>query len=78
MLELKKYLNDDVINVIKSFIIFQPQTRKELRLKNNLEKIKEIKNLLYYIQNPKVINDLDLDQFFDLFSNAHYLAMILV
>lgn len=49
MLELKKYLNDDVINVIKSFIIFQPQTRKELRLKNNLEKIKEIKNLLYYI-----------------------------
>ena len=32
MLELKKYLNDDVINIIKSFVIFQPQTRKELGL----------------------------------------------
>ena len=43
--------------------------------KNSNLKNTNILNLLYYIKNPKAINDLDLDRIFDIFSNAHFLQM---
>ena len=74
------YTNEDLgmlINIHKS-----SSKNNEINLtylstlfKNSNLKNTNILNLLDYIKNPKAINDLDLDQIFDIFSNAHFLQM---
>jgi len=77
------YTNEDLgmlINIHKSSSENNENNEINLTYLSTLFKKSNIKNtnilnLLDYIKNPKVINDLDLDQIFDIFSNAHYLQM---